>query len=88
MTINGVVVDDRGSSVLGDRNVQIGFAPHVNSNRNYELSCWYVRNGRTVYLRESDGTFSFTLSGPYQYRIVIQAYNEGGSISKEYSVKL
>ena len=88
MTINGMVVEDRGSSVLGERNVQIGFSPHVNSNRNYDLYCWYVRNGRTVYLKESEGTFNFTISGSYQYTIVIQAYNEGGSISKEYSVRL
>ena len=88
MTINGVVVEDRGSAVLEDRNVQISFTPHVNSNRNYDLYCWYVRNGRTVYLKESEGTFNFTISGSYQYTIVIQAYNKGGSISKEYSVKL
>ena len=88
MTINGSVVADKGASVITDGTVRIGFAPHVNSNLNYSLACWYVRNGRTVYLDESDGTFSLTLSGPYQYTIVIQAYNEGGSISKEYSVRL
>lgn len=88
MTINGIAVLDKGSAILSNSEVVIGFSPHVNSNLNYSLSCWYVRNGRTVYLEESEGTFSLTLSGRYQYTIVIQAYNEGGSISKEYSVRL
>ena len=64
----------------------VSYEPHLNSNTDYDINCRYMYNGRwSKYLTKTsdlNGNFSFIATGDRDYYIVMQIFNEGGTITR------
>ena len=71
------------------RTCMVQFVPNINSNLNYSTSCRYISNGRWGdYLVKNDqGVYTFVTDGSSEYKIVLQAYNGGGTSVYETTIR-
>ncbi len=93
VAIGTIIVPTLPSSPCGDIEVTrednvytVRYVPHINSNLDYGITCQYLYNGEwSDYLIKTDdvyGNFTFTATGWRDYKIVLQIFNEGGTIAR------
>ena len=68
--------------------VKVKFVPNINSNPNYSVTCRYLRGTWSDYLvPDADSYYVFNVDGTSNYKIVIQAYNGGGTSVYETTIR-